>query len=94
MNYAKSLRSLRADHVRMSISSHYLKNKNREWLYMNKRREEFNNWQSRARRDLEKLTKKEIKSSSKSNSTSAKYQDLKIALKKRVLRVRNAMRNY
>ncbi len=61
---------------------------------MSKKREVFNNWPLRAKKGLKKLIKKEIKYSLKSNSTYDKYQDLKISLKKKDLRVRNAMRNY
>jgi hypothetical protein len=60
---------------------------------MNKRNEVFNSWQSKARRDLKKLIKKEIRYFSKNNSTFVKSLDLKIDLKKKDLPVRNATKS-
>lgn len=71
----------------------YLKNKSREWLSMNRRREVSNNLLLRAKRDLRKQIKKEIRYFSKNSSTSDKLLDLRIGSKKRVRHGRTDMRN-
>jgi hypothetical protein len=60
---------------------------------MNRRREVFNNLQLRARRDLRRRTKKEIRSFSKNSSTSDRSLDLRTDSKRRGRHGRTATRS-